>query len=296
LEFREVEREVKMRRRGFLGFLLGTAVAPVAYVNLGVAQEDEDYPATIEAQATKIAKLQATNEALRDRLNPEPTPTTDVETVSGDQEPTPITAELQVAYYNIFVAGSDLKVRGEIINTTDQILQVPSVRFQFLDEDGLLLGEDQAPPIADWIGPRGRMPFAEFASLLGGALLPGDWSSINVVAGDPPYYGNETYPFELEVVDGDLEGEAGGEVTGRIRNNGEVAIGPISIDPAYYDQDDVFLGECFGDYIDLELQPGREARFSVFTSGGCGNISDALDGMQGSRLESYRLIVSVSPF
>jgi len=42
--------------------------------------------------------------------------------------------------------------------------------------------------------------------------------------------------------------------------------------------------------------PCRAARFAIGTSGGCINISDALEGIEDAgQLATYRLIITVSP-
>jgi CheY-like chemotaxis protein len=269
------------------------------------AEEDTADP-TVAALQTQVAELEATVEARDETIQAQQTQSAATEagptamampvpeTESGD--PIPISPELEVAYYHLFASGSDLKASGEIVNVTDDPVQVPNILFQFLDEDGLVLGEDEAEPMSYWVGPQQRMPFTAH-SLLGGALLPGDWASVNVLAGEPGYFADETYSLDLVLVDVEETGAVGEEAAGKIQNNGQTPVGPVVIAIAYFDKEGVFLGHCSGDYLDLEIQPGRAARFSVYTSGGCGNISDALDGMEDAgQLATYRLIISVSPF
>jgi len=295
-----------MRVLAILALIVGVVVGLIFVGEGAPANAQDGAEATIGALQTRVTDLKATiaarSETIRAQqtqiaeLQDDPTATTMPLPESQAGDPVQISPELEVVYYNLFASGSDLKASGEVVNLTNDPVQVPHILFQFLDENGAVLGEDQADPMSFWVGPKQRMPFTAF-NLLGGALLPGDWTSINILAGTPGYYAAETYSLDLAIIDADETGVVGEEVTGKIQNNGQNPVGPVAIELAYFNQDGVFLGTCSGDYLDLEIQPGRAARFSVYTSGGCGNISNAIDSMENAgRLATYRLIITVSPF
>ena len=283
---------------------LGVGLAAAAAGSPADAQDGSE--ATIAALQTRVVELEATVEARGEEidaqrtqlaeLQPDPTATAMSAPAPESSDPIQISPELEVAYYHLFASGPDLKASGEVVNLTDGPVQVPYILFQFLDENGLVLGEDQADPMSFWVGPGQRMPF--FAhNLLGGALLPGDWASVQVLAGESGYYAAETFSLDLAIIDVDETGAVGKEITGKIQNNGQNPVGPVSIEIAYFNREGVYLGHCSGDYLDLTIQPGRAARFSTYASGGCGNISGTLENMEDAgQLATYRLIVTVSPF
>lgn len=143
-----------MNRRRLLTLSMSSIVPPALYRGLVSAQEGEDLPATVEAQATKIAKLQATNEALRQEVETptatepaqqkdvtsaaEGTPINDGTLVVANSgfpfpplpegsKPSPINGDWELLYYEVAASAGQYTVRGEIRNASSNPLETPTL-------------------------------------------------------------------------------------------------------------------------------------------------------------------------
>lgn len=250
-------------------------------------EEDSGAEATISVLQTQVAELggesstaptpQAT-EAPIEQIPAEPL---------GNFDSILLNEDFELLYY-YFAVDTSLYVFGEMRNVSDRPAIAPRVVLTFLDEDGNSYGDEVIFP------DRSRVPGGERASfqmlnVLGSALLPGDWAEVVVTAGEPSGTLEDLEPLPVELEGIPLEGPVG-PLKGMLRNNGPEPIGPVTIQIAFYDNEDRFVGSCTGAYLDLTVPPQRSVRLEI-PAGGCGFFSVATKATNAEGPFTYRLFL-----
>jgi hypothetical protein len=267
--------------------IMGLILLPTAW-----AQEQEpDYEATISALQTRVAELEAAVGESGAAVAPEnPSPTPPISGLPAESEPIAINADFAVLYYYFAYDDGELAVYGEMQNVSSAGKLAPGIRFTFYDESGNSYGDDQAYPDGYWVEGGARMPFNWF-SLLGGALAPGDWATVEVSAGDPAleYYVYDTSMLSIE--EAPLEGPSE-SVSGRILNSGSAPVTGVTMYVAYFDEEGVYVGSCtgFSPSSDAIIPPGGGIRFEA-GGGGCGTANTAITARDSQGPFTQRLIL-----
>jgi hypothetical protein len=258
------------------------------------AQDDEpDYEATIAALETQVTELEATIAAGQTPTPLAPTATPAPGSAVQADEAIPISDAFVVLYYYFAFEDGNLAVYGEMQNVSSSGQLAPYVSFTFLDADGNSYGSDQAAPTSHWVEAGQRMSFSLF-SLLGGALAPGDWASVEVTAGDPAsdFYIRDTSMLTIEgaPVEGPSE-----PVSGRIVNSGATSVTGLSAYVDYFDEEGIYIGSCtgFSPSSDAIIPPGGSIRFEA-GGGGCGNTAIAIAARGSQGPFTQRLVVTRS--
>jgi hypothetical protein len=282
-----------MNRARLLAIGIGVLILSLSTSLATWAQEDEpDYEATIAALETRVSELES-------ELSEGQVPTPSSSPISGspgaggmaETEAIQIDSNFVVLYYYFVYDDGELAVYGEMQNVSATTQVAPNIRFTFFDANGNSYGDDQANPVSHWVEAGGRMPFDWF-SLLGGAVAPGDWETVEVSAGDPAsdFYVYDTSMLSIEGAP--LEGPSE-SVSGRILNSGTAPVTGVSIYVAYFDEQGAFVGSCTGfrPPSDAIIPPGGGVRFEA-GGGGCGTTDTAITGRNSQGPFSQRLILA----
>lgn len=245
---------------GFGGLVVVAVVLAITLFTAPAVAQDDDAEATIEALQTRVAELEAELEPYSEG---EPT------TPAIEDDPIPLGDEFELLYFYYGGVDGDVHLYGEIRNVLQEGTVAPEIVFSFLDDAGVVIGTEEVPPLWGWVAGGATMPF-QTGSLLGRALLPEDWMSVDVSRGDDVYVSN---PLRIDVLASGPMPESGESLEGRIVNTGDGPVSGVSIQVARYDEDGYYVGSCYDDYLDITIQPGKFGRFS-FSGGDCG-ITDA---------------------
>ena len=247
----------------------------------------DDPQATISALETEVAELEA---QIADMIGVESTPVPSPNVPPVLAEAIPLTDDFVLLDYYFVESDGDLYAFGEIQNIGVASALAPIVTFTFFDEDGASYGVEELTSEAYWI-PAGGRASIQTTNVLGGALLPGDWASVEVGSDVNSFVDLAEVSLDgVEIRDAQVEGAVGELARGVLANESSQPVGPISIKVSYYDENGRFIGSCSGDYLDVTIPPGRAVRFSVDTSGSCGfvRVSTSLEGNGDPK--TYRLV------
>lgn len=221
------------------------------------------------------------------------TPVPDIETPAptatarADGDPIPLNESFELLYYYFVESSDQLYVFGEIRNIGDTPAIAPAVVLTFLDEAGVAYGDETLYPAAGLVAGGDTVPF-QALNVIGSALSPGDWASVQATAGSVLGTIEQFDPAGIEIEDLPLEGPVG-PVSGSVRNDRPESIGPLSFRQAYYDADGRFVGHC-DVYLDVTIPPGRSIDLDL-SGGGCGFVTVATQASDNGPPRTYRLFL-----
>jgi len=159
-------------------------------------------------------------------------------------------------------------VLGEMQNTTDRVLDAPSLQFVLLDDGGNVVGSINADPILPLIQPSEVMPF--LSGIFGDEPDPSEWSTEEVSLCGP--WGTadrhdryDATGLELRDVAAD-QADDNLSIRGVVFNGRDAPAEGVWIKAAIYDADGVFAG-WFWDSLDVAVPAGKTARFDFDSSG-----------------------------
>lgn len=168
-------------------------------------------------------------------------------------------------YYFIYVDFEDTTyLLGEIENTPDSAAAAPVLLFEYFDDQGFSFGSDAISPLNAIVPAHGKMPF--FSSyILGKSVDFGDWTSVQVTSGSPystvPQRDTSMLAF-VGVPDEGLIANVGG-VEAEIRNDGDSPLAELTLNVAFFDEQDRFIGMCGTGLGPIGLPPSKSAHFEM---------------------------------
>ena len=245
----------------------------MAALGLGIggqanAQDDESGP-TIAALETRVAELEA-------QLTPTVEVTPDVQRTPESADAFDIADGLTILSYRfvssgLYRASSADKatfVLGEMLNTTDQVRDAPSIQFVLLDDGGNVIGNIAAQPILPLIQPGEVMPFQ--SAIFGDEPDPSEWSTEEVSLCAPwgtadrieryDATGLELRDLKVDQSDDQLS------INGVVFNGQDAPAEGVWIKAAIYDADGQFSGWTWTT-VDVAVPTGKTARFDFTSSG-----------------------------
>lgn len=168
-------------------------------------------------------------------------------------------------YYFIYVDSEDTTyLLGEIENTADSAAAAPVLLFEYFDDQGFSFGSDAISPLNAIVPAHGKMPIFSSNSL-GTSVEFGDWTSVQVTAGSPystiPQRDTSKLVFDGVPPEG-LIADVGG-VEAEIRNDSDSPVVELSLNVAFFDEQDRFIGMCATALGPIGLPPGKSAHFEM---------------------------------
>ncbi len=263
-----------------IALVLGTVVPTQAH--------DDEAEATIAALETRVAELEA-------QLTPTVTSTPDVQRTPESADAFEIADGLTILSYRFVSSGLGRAenedkatfVLGEMQNTTDRVLDAPSLQFVLLDEDGNVVGNINANPILPLIQPGEVMPF--LSGISGDEPDPSEWSTEEVSLCSPWGSADRLDRYDatgLELREVAVDQTADNlSIRGVVFNGRDVPAEGVWIKAAIYDADGRFAG-WFWTSLQVAVPAGKTARFDFENRG---NPHDPV-GVAGPRY-SYKLWV-----